>query len=296
MSDIDRGRWLEGCGAGRGRQVLLGPCGHKTDLHRAMRKRSPGVSRSALALCLMGSLPFAGAMALSQTAQTPVPAVAQQSVSPSGSGSPQGAAAHSIPAALPSAKNLAQVLYRQKSLTIVADNSNLAKVLGQIHATVGVPFEGSVANDQNLTGKFGPGVARDVIESLLRKAGYNYILVGDGSRDSLTSVVIAGKDKKADEAANGSQGTGNASSSGAESGAATGAAGASSGDAGTGTPTQPAAADAALQDPPPATVLVPSPDGSPYMGGNPNASTVQQSHAQLRTMMQQQSQQPTPPQ
>jgi hypothetical protein len=221
-------------------------------------------------LCL---LLFASGLALSQGGQGDATSSGKQS--PPAASQPS----HDTPSRATSEfkcskSDPAQVSYQEGKLSIVAECSVLKGVLGEILSKTSIPFDGEV-QDERISGKFGPGVARDVIEQLLQKAGYNYILVGDGSRYSLTSVVIAGKAKAEDEAAK-TQPLNPSSSSPQSS-------------SNSGTSAAPAAADIAIQNQQPATALTPSSDGSPYIGGNPDSATVQQSHDQLRSLKQQQS-------
>ncbi len=253
------------------------------------KSRRPGASKERpwpthrhsyarlLAICLF-TLPELGA--LCQTGQKAVSTGAQQGVS-----SVAGKPAQAVPANVESSaacpkSESAQVSYGDGRLSIVAACSNLKRLLNQIHVEMNIPFDGSVG-DENVSGAFGPAMARDVIESLLRQAGYSYILVGDGTRYSLTSVIISGKVKAADEAAGDQAQSPSLSQNDSQIQPSSDA----------GAPAAPAAADIAAQNPQPAAPVTPSADGSPNVGGNPDSSSVQQSHDQLRSLKQQQSQQ-----
>jgi hypothetical protein len=287
MSTVAKGNWIHRRGIRLvGRRPSEGGGLELPFQAHARGRGTQGTRHAPMFICvLMAVLVFPGIEAFSQSGGTRAQGNDQSAAAAPESQPARNPAAESRPAAASPASHPAQVLFQNGNLTIVASQSGLEKILEQLHAEMGIRFEGKAENDL-VSGKFGPGIARDVIESLLRKTGYSYILVGDGTRYSLSGVVIVGKDKAADEEAKSSQPAPAAPASGG---------------ADAGTPTQPAAADAAVQAAQPAAAEAPSADGSPYVGGNPDSASVQQSHDQLRGLKQQQSQQQsaspsTPPQ
>jgi hypothetical protein len=177
--------------------------------------------------------------------------------------------------------NPARVIYQGGSLTVIANGSSLAKILAQIHAQMGITFKGNVLDDR-ISGKFGPGIPRDILEELL-ETHYGYITVGDGTPNSVTKVVLVRHDEMRNqpsgEIANGSRQLKGGSQSAALPKP--------------GIPAAHAAADNAenqVENQQPAMALAAGPDGSPYIGGT-EAATVNQAHDSLRQMEQQRSQQ-----
>ncbi|HTU35801.1 MAG TPA: hypothetical protein VMF66_18515 [Candidatus Acidoferrum sp.] len=151
----------------------------------------------------------------------------------------------------------------------------MADVLTQIHAKVGITFKGSVFDDR-VSGKFGPGITRDILEELL-VTRYGYVIVGDGTPDSVTTVVLVNHDAITNgvygEPVRGQPQGGTHSAASPK-------------------PSIPAARAAAdnVEDQQPVKALPVGSDGSPYVGGTGD-QTVKQSHDSLRQMEQQRSQQ-----
>ncbi len=154
-------------------------------------------------------------------------------------------------------------------LTVVAHGSSLAGILEEIHAKTGVVFAGNVP-EERISGQFGPGIPREVIEKLLANTRSTYTMASDGTPYSVTKVVFrtpSDKNPMTTSAAKNENPRNSESRPPASS-------------------TTTAAADNAGQQKP-ATSLVASPDGSPYVGKS--AVSVQQLHERMRQAKKQQS-------
>jgi hypothetical protein len=71
------------------------------------------------------------------------------------------------------------VSYAGGELTVSADNSSLSDILNAVVRATGAHLEGTRPPDSDrVFGTFGPGNARDVLNSLLDGSRFDYILVG----------------------------------------------------------------------------------------------------------------------
>jgi len=167
---------------------------------------------------------------------------------------------------------LDQVTYQNShpaSLTVVAHGSSLAGILEEIHAKTGIVFVGNRPAER-ISGQFGPGIPREVIEKLLANTSSSHTMESDGTPYSLTKVVFrtpSDKNPMATSAAKAENPRNSESRPPSSS-------------------TTSAVADNAGQQKP-ATSLVASPDGSPYVGKS--AVSVQQLHERMRQAKKQQS-------
>lgn len=75
--------------------------------------------------------------------------------------------------------NPPRVSYAGGELTVTADNSSLSDILNAVVQATGAHLEGTRPPDSDrVFGTFGPGHARDVLNSLLDGSRFDYILVG----------------------------------------------------------------------------------------------------------------------
>ena len=166
-----------------------------------------------------------------------------------------------------------QVTYQNSHparLTVVAHGSGLAGILEEIHAKTGIVFAGNLP-DQRISGQFGPGVPREVIDRLLASTRSSYSMASDGTPYSLTKVVFRTASDK-NPMTTSTPKTENPRNSASRPPASS--------------TTTAAVADNAGQQKS-ATSLVASPDGSPYVGKS--AVSVQQLHERMRQAKKQQS-------
>src|SRR5690242_13890809 len=74
--------------------------------------------------------------------------------------------------------NPPNIRYANGELTIVANNSSLAEIVGGIERATGARLEGTRPDAERVFGQFGPGSTRDVLNSLFDGSRYDFILVG----------------------------------------------------------------------------------------------------------------------
>lgn len=111
------------------------------------------------------------------------PMAHQQAIQPAAS-TPLGAAQR--PA------NPPRISYAGGQLTVVADNSQLSDILRAVGHTTGARLEGSAPDAERVFGQFGPGTARDVLNSLLTGSRYDYVLLGSlDAPGSVNRIVLS---------------------------------------------------------------------------------------------------------
>jgi hypothetical protein len=83
------------------------------------------------------------------------------------------------------------VSYQNGQLTIQSDNSTLAQILRSVQAKTGASVEipGS-ANNERVVAQLGPGLPRDVINSLLNGSKFDYIILGVSDKPGAVQKVI----------------------------------------------------------------------------------------------------------
>lgn len=84
----------------------------------------------------------------------------------------------------------ATVTWNSHGLRIVASNSSLNQILGEVSTVTGTKIQGLVG-DQRIFGSFGPGAARDVLSQLLDGSGYNVLMIGDQGHGTPRQVVLS---------------------------------------------------------------------------------------------------------
>jgi hypothetical protein len=100
-----------------------------------------------------------------------------------------------------------QVTFQGGELTILAPNSTLADILGQVRARTGtrIDFPPSAAQER-VAVQLGPGTPRDVLSQLLHGSPFDYILLGsEQDPNVVTDIVLTRRES----------GTGTASNAGA---------------------------------------------------------------------------------
>ena len=126
---------------------------------------------------LWGSLCLGSAMA--QTAPRPT----ASSVTPVAVSIPS--AAEELPPIEPT------IVYQNGLLTITANNSTLGDVLRGISIQTGAEIDIPLQTEERVAVHMGPGLARDVVASLLAGSQFNYVLVGSESDSTgLTQVLL----------------------------------------------------------------------------------------------------------
>jgi hypothetical protein len=86
------------------------------------------------------------------------------------------------------AAHRAEVTYSGRKLEVTADNSSLNQILRQIARATGMKITGGVA-DERVYGKYGPGPAAQVLNSLLDGTGSNIFLRG-ADRDTPGELIL----------------------------------------------------------------------------------------------------------
>jgi len=87
-----------------------------------------------------------------------------------------------------------QVSFQQGLLTIVAQNSTLGDILRDVHQHTGASIDIPPNATERVATRLGPGLARDVLASLLNGSSFNYVMVGSASDpSSLASVALTMK-------------------------------------------------------------------------------------------------------
>jgi hypothetical protein len=87
-----------------------------------------------------------------------------------------------------------QVSYQNGMLTIVAQNSNLADILREVHKRTGAVIDVPPNATERVITRLGPGPARDVLASLLNGSTFNYVMVGSTSDPtSLASITLTAR-------------------------------------------------------------------------------------------------------
>jgi len=87
-----------------------------------------------------------------------------------------------------------QVSFQQGMLTIVAQNSTFGDILRDVHQCTGASIDIPPNSTERVATRLGPGLAGDVLASLLNGSSFNYVIVGSASDpSSLASVAITMK-------------------------------------------------------------------------------------------------------
>ena len=91
------------------------------------------------------------------------------------------------------------VIYLNGKLSISAKNSTLGDVLRAIAAKTGAAIDVPENANERVVSQLGPGLARDVMASLLNGSHFNYVMVGtETDPNAVARVVLTAKNEKAD--------------------------------------------------------------------------------------------------
>ncbi|MHB8303143.1 MAG: hypothetical protein ACYDC6_09965 [Acidobacteriaceae bacterium] len=82
----------------------------------------------------------------------------------------------------------ASVTFAQGQLSVRAQNSSLAEILGQISRRTGLEVEG-LKQDERIYGQFGPDTVARTLTQLMDGSGYNYVLIA-GTSDTPGKLVL----------------------------------------------------------------------------------------------------------
>jgi len=83
-----------------------------------------------------------------------------------------------------------QVTFLNGRLTIAAQNSTLGDILRAVRKQTGAAVEIPANATERVVGQFGPGLARDVLASLLNGSHFNYVMLGSATNPDLVERVI----------------------------------------------------------------------------------------------------------
>lgn len=87
-----------------------------------------------------------------------------------------------------------QVQYSNGQLTIMAENSTLADILRAVRTQIKAEVEIPPNANERVVGHFGPGSARDVLNSLLHGVHFNYVMVGSAAHpDGVDRLILTSK-------------------------------------------------------------------------------------------------------
>jgi hypothetical protein len=129
--------------------------------------------------------------------QTPPPAPAAPAPKPAAATPAPAAPVPSTPLLPPSLSDQpaqpAQVHLADGSLTVQANNSDLAQILHQIAEATGMSIDG-LGKDSRVFGIYGPGAPRDVLSDLLTDSGYNFMMVGDTTSGAPRQLLLTAQD------------------------------------------------------------------------------------------------------
>lgn len=93
-----------------------------------------------------------------------------------------------IPAAPP------KVGFQNGLLTIVAQNSTLSDILGEVRKLTGASIDIPTNANERVVTRLGPGAPRDVLVSLLNGSSFNYVMIGSNADPSgVTDIVLTPK-------------------------------------------------------------------------------------------------------
>jgi hypothetical protein len=91
------------------------------------------------------------------------------------------------------------VIYLNGKLSISAKNSTLGDILRAIAAKTGAAIDVPENANERVVSQLGPGLARDVMASLLNGSRFNYVMVGtENDPNAVARVVLTAKNEKAD--------------------------------------------------------------------------------------------------
>jgi len=91
------------------------------------------------------------------------------------------------------------VIYLNGKLSISAKNSTLGDVLRAVAAKTGAAIDVPDNANERVVSQLGPGLARDVMASLLNGSQFNYVMVGtENDPNAVARVVLTAKKEKAD--------------------------------------------------------------------------------------------------
>src|SRR6266849_7649990 len=83
-----------------------------------------------------------------------------------------------------------QVTFLNGQLTIAAQNSTLGDILRAVRKQTGAAVEIPANATERVVGQSGPGLARDVLASLLNGSHFNYVMLGSATNPDLMERVI----------------------------------------------------------------------------------------------------------
>jgi hypothetical protein len=83
-----------------------------------------------------------------------------------------------------------QILFQDRQLTIVSENSTLVDILREVRKQTGADFEIPSGATERVVTAIGPGPARDVLATLLNGTHFNYVMVGSTSDPTVLERVV----------------------------------------------------------------------------------------------------------
>jgi hypothetical protein len=83
-----------------------------------------------------------------------------------------------------------QVSFQNGQLTIVAPNSTLGDILRAVRSQTGASVEIPGNATERVVARLGPGLARDVLASLLNGSHFNYVMLGSATDPSQVERII----------------------------------------------------------------------------------------------------------
>jgi len=130
---------------------------------------------------------------------SPGPGTTSQVVKPHGRRSTAAPAAEAAPATPPPPQTLEQmpavapqVTLQNGELTINASNSTMAQVLHAVQARTGASIDiPASANSERVVAQIGPGLPREVLNTLLNGSRFNYVILGvSGDPGGIQKVIL----------------------------------------------------------------------------------------------------------
>ena len=87
-----------------------------------------------------------------------------------------------------------QVQYSRGQLTIVAENSTLADILGAVRTQTGALVDVPPSATERVVAHLGPGPTRDVLTALLNGTHFNYVMIGSPAHpDHVDRLILTSK-------------------------------------------------------------------------------------------------------
>ena len=111
----------------------------------------------------------------------------------------------------------ASVSLKDGKLTISANNSDLTQILQELAHISGITVKG-IDKGPRVFGQYGPGDSREVLSTLLRGSGYDFVMLGGAGDGTPRELVLTRHDEKAAETPPGKVGADAPSSQGNPSG------------------------------------------------------------------------------